>query len=80
MWGLDNEWWMRTRAFENENFIVFVHPKVAFVADPKGELVAKLQSNVPSMLVYDIDLSSVTDTLQIRDRRPELYREIVRPK
>jgi len=48
--------------------------------DPKGQLIAKLQSNVPSMLVYDIDLSTVTGTIHIRDRRPELYEEIVRPK
>ncbi len=80
MWGLDNEWWMRTRAYENENFVAFVHPQGAFVADPKGRLVAKLQSNVPSMLVYDVDLSAVTNTAHIRDRRPELYGEIARPK
>jgi predicted amidohydrolase len=80
MWGLDNEWWMRTRAYENENFVAFVHPREAFVADPKGRLVAKLESNVPGILVYDADLSSVTDTAHIRDRRPELYGEIARPK
>ena len=34
MWSLDNEWWMRTRSYENENFIAFVHPRVAFVSDP----------------------------------------------
>jgi predicted amidohydrolase len=79
MWGLDNEWWMRTRAYENENFVAFVHPNEAFVADPKGQLVAKLQSNVPSMLVVDVDLSNVSNT-SLRDRRPELYGEITRPK
>jgi N-carbamoylputrescine amidase len=80
MWGLENEWWMRTRAFENENFVAFVHPRGAFVADPKGKLVAKLESNVPGMLIYDADLSHVTDASHIRDRRPELYQEITRPK
>jgi predicted amidohydrolase len=80
MWHSDNEWWMRTRSYENENFVAFVHPNVAFVSDPKGQIVAKLQSNLPGMLVCDIDLSSVSDTLHIRDRRPELYGEIARPK
>lgn len=80
MWGLDNEWWMRTRAYENENFVAFVHPRVAFIADPKGQLVAKLESNVPGMLVYDVDLSQVTDTVNLRDRRPELYGDIARTK
>jgi len=80
MWGLDNEWWMRTRAYENENFVAFVHPRVAFVADPKGAIAARLQSNVAEMLVCDVDLSQVSDKHHIRDRRPELYGEIARPK
>lgn len=80
MWSLDNEWWMRTRAYENENFVAFVHPKVAFIANPKGQLVAKLESNVPSILVYDVDLSEVTDTVHLRDRRPDLYGDITRTK
>ena len=80
MWHLDNEWWMRTRSYENENFVAFVHPNVAFVADPKGQIIAKLQSNVPGILVCDVDLSRVTDTKHIRDRRPKLYEEISPPK
>jgi len=80
MWGPDNEGWMRTRAYENENFVAFVHPNVAFVADPKGQVVAKLESNIPGILTYDVDLSLVTDTAHIRDRRPELYQEVARPK
>lgn len=79
MWHLDNEWWMRTRAYENENFLAFAHPNVAFVADPQGRIVAKLQSNRPGILVCDIDLAEVTDSRHLRDRRPELYREIVAP-
>ncbi len=79
MWHLDNEWWMRTRSYENENFVAFVHPNVAFVSDPDGKILAKLQSNVPSMLVVDVDLSKVKDKLHILDRRPELYEEISGP-
>lgn len=80
MWGLDNEWWMRTRAYENENFLAFAHPQVAFVADPNGAIAARLQSNVAGMLVCDVDLSRVSDKRHIKDRRPELYGEIVKPK
>ena len=76
MWSEDNEWWMRTRSYENENFIAFVHPNVAFVANPRGKIEAKLQSNVPAILTCDIDLSEVTDVHHIRDRRPELYQEL----
>lgn len=80
MWHIDNEWWMRTRAYENENFLAFAHPNVAFVAGPKGEIVAKLQSNRPAMLVTDVDLSQVTDHRHIKDRRPELYRDLTLPQ
>ena len=80
MWQLDNEWWMRTRAYENENFLAFVHPNVAFVADPKGQILGKLQTNVPAMLVVDVDLSQVTEDRHLKDRRPALYRELAVPK
>jgi hypothetical protein len=76
MWSIDNEWWMRTAAFENENFVAFVHPNVAFVADPKGAIVAKLQTNRPAMLIVDLDLNEVTENMHIKDRRPELYKEL----
>jgi predicted amidohydrolase len=79
MWGLNNEWWMRTRSYENGNFLAFVHPSEAFVADPRGELIARLQTNVPAMLVSDVNLSKTSEA-DIRDRRPELYHEISRPK
>ncbi|MBI1785968.1 MAG: carbon-nitrogen hydrolase family protein [Acidobacteria bacterium] len=78
MWHIDNEWWMRTRSYENENFLAFAHPNVAFVSDPKGGIVAKLQTNLPGMLVVDVDLAQVTDTKHLRDRRPELYQDVGR--
>jgi predicted amidohydrolase len=79
MWHDENEWWMRTRAYENENFLAFVHPNVAFVADPKGKITGKLQSNRPGMLVVDIDLSQVTSNRHMQDRRPELYKDLALP-
>jgi len=80
MWHIDNEWWMRTRAYENENFLAFAHPNVAFVVDPKGQIVSKHQSNVPGMLISDINLGEVTTDHHIKDRRPELYRELALPR
>ena len=70
---LDNEWWMRTRAYENQMFVCFAHPCVAFVAGPTGQLDAKLQSNVPDVLVHEIDLAAATGDNHLADRRPELY-------
>jgi len=72
MWHHDNEWWMRTRAYENEMFVCFTHPNVALITNPKGQVEAKLQTNVPSVLVHDLDLGEVT-THMLKDRRPELY-------
>ena len=73
MWHLENEWWMRTRSYENQMYVCFAHPNVAFIAGPKGQLDAKLQSNVPDVLVHEIDLETVTGGNHLADRRPELY-------
>lgn len=78
-WGLANQWWMRTRSYENGYFIAFTHPREAFVSDPGGDFIAQIQTNVPAMLVSDVDLSKTNDR-DLHDRRPELYEEITRPK
>ncbi len=72
MWHLDNEWWMRTRSYENELFVCFTHPQVSLITGPRGELAAKLQSNVADVLVHDIDLATNPDTM-FAARRPEVY-------
>jgi predicted amidohydrolase len=74
-----NEWWMRTRGYENQCFIAFAHPNVGFVVDPKGNVTAKRDEN-PGVLIADVDLSRATDDNHLRDRRPELYRAITEPK
>ena len=73
MWHLDNEWWMRTRSYENQMFVCFTHPNVALITNPKGGIDARLQSNIPDVLVHRVDLSEVTDGNHLANRRPELY-------
>jgi predicted amidohydrolase len=73
MHHLANEWWMRTRGYENQCFIAFAHPEVGFVVDPQGDLAAKLEEDPPGILVTDVDLARARDDNHIRDRRPELY-------
>ena len=68
----DNEWWMRTRSYENECFICFAHPQVSLITGPKGDIVAKLQSSVEDVLVEDIDPTQITGEM-LGDRRPDLY-------
>jgi predicted amidohydrolase len=71
-----NEWWMRTRGYENQCYVAFTHPNVGFVVDPKGNIAAKRDDETPGILVCDIDLSKAKDDNHIRDRRPELYQGI----
>ena len=73
MHHLDNEWWMRTRSYENELFICFAHPVVSLVTDPAGKVAAKLEGEDPGVLVHEVDLSECTDVM-FRHRRPDVYR------
>ena len=73
MWHDDNEWWMRTRSYENQMFVCFTHPKVSLITDPKGKVAAKLQSNFSDVLVHTVDLSEVSEENHLEHRRPELY-------
>ena len=70
---IENEWWMRTRSYENQMFVCFTHPGVALITNPKGGLEAKLQSNRPDVLVHEMDLTEVHDGNHLANRRPELY-------
>ncbi len=73
MWHEENEWWMRTRSYENQMFVCFTHPQVALITNPKGGVEAKLQSNIPGVLIHQVDLSEAKDDNHLADRRPELY-------
>ena len=75
-----NEWWMRTRGYENQCFIAFAHPKVALVVGPEGDLEAKRDDAEPGVLICDVDLARAKDDNHLRDRRPELYGIITAPK
>jgi N-carbamoylputrescine amidase len=74
-WSELNEWQMRIRARENEVHLAFAHPRTSVVCDAVGELVAKLTTNVESVLVCDVDLSQ-RPTEKLRRRRPEIYGKI----
>lgn len=78
MCHLANEWWMRTRSYENQCFIAFAHPKTSFMANPKGNLAAKRETD-PGVLVCGIDLREAKDDNHLADRRPALYLPITAP-
>ncbi len=77
--GENNEMWMRTRAYENQCYIAFTHPKVSLVLDPKGKVAAKSEEPGPAVLSCEIDLSKATEDNHLRDRRPELYQILIVP-
>ncbi len=74
-----NEWWMRTRGYENQCFIAFTHPQVGFVVGPKGNVIDK-RDEQPGVLICEVDLSRAKDDNHLKDRRPELYRVITEQK
>lgn len=70
-----NEWMMRIRAYENDCFIAFCHPRVGFVVGPAGNLLGKLEGQGGEVLMVEVDLSQAPwgGGGHLRDRRPELY-------
>ena len=74
-----NEAMMRTRAYENDLFIVFTHPKQSLVTGPDGAIVHNSRNDAESFTLTEIDLSAVEeirapDTLShLRSRRPDVY-------
>jgi predicted amidohydrolase len=79
MHGESNECWMRTRGYENQCFIAFVHPNVAFLVNPGGKVAAKREETA-GILTCDLDLAEAKDDNHLQDRRPELYGIITQPK
>ncbi|MBI5094669.1 MAG: carbon-nitrogen hydrolase family protein [Candidatus Hydrogenedentes bacterium] len=72
-----NEAMMRTRAYENQCFIAFAHPRTGLVTDPSGAVIAKAEGEAPAVLFCDVDLSQAKDNNHLKDRRPDLYGAIV---
>ncbi len=70
---LDNEWWMRTRSYENEIHIAFAHPENSLITDPRGKIAARLESNLPDVLVHDIDLDDAPNDM-FAHRRSDIYK------
>jgi predicted amidohydrolase len=80
-WGSSdelNDALMRTRAFENSVWVAFVHPKRCLFIDPRGKVVAKDRGEGDELVTARIDLDERVGRGPIRDRRPELYREILK--
>ena len=76
-YGDMNDAMMRTRANENGVFLAFVHPKRCLFIDPKGTVIAKDAGDSDQVVTAHIELDERVGRSAIRDRRPELYGEIL---
>ena len=69
---LHNEWTMRVRSYENGCFLCLADPHAALITNPRAETIAKLESNLPGVLVNDIDLLEL-DNFRKKNRRSDIY-------
>jgi predicted amidohydrolase len=66
---------MQVRAYENDVYLVFTHPKQSLIIAPDGEMLAESEGD--AVTLYDLDLSRKTRQRQsIRYRRPDTYRDL----
>jgi predicted amidohydrolase len=68
---------MRTRAFENGVWVAFVHPKRALIIDPQGKVIAQDEGEHDQLVYGKITFDQRVGAGPIRDRKPEIYREIL---
>ena len=78
-YGEMNDTMMRVRAYENQVWLAFVHPKRCLIVDPRGTVVAQSSGQGDQTVMATIRLSDETPRRLLRERRPELHGEIVRP-
>jgi N-carbamoylputrescine amidase len=81
-WGTYNELndaLMRTRAFENSVWVAFVHPRRVLLIDPRGKVVAENDGERDQVVYGEVVLDERVGSGPIRDRKPEIYRELFQP-
>ena len=76
-YGEMNEVMMRTRAYENSVYVAFVHPWRSLIIDPEGNVIARDVGDKDQIVTARIVLDQRVGKGPIRDRRPDLYPEIL---
>ncbi len=72
---------MRTRAYENSVYVAHVHPKNTFIVDPDGTIIAQSRGETEEIVMARITLDArIGSRKAFRDRRPEIYSEILNKK
>ncbi|HEX2476629.1 MAG TPA: carbon-nitrogen hydrolase family protein [Lacipirellulaceae bacterium] len=76
--GERNEALLRTRAWENSVWVVYVRQNQALVINPSGKIIARDKGEGDELVFARIDLGGEKGTGEIYERRsPALYREIL---
>ena len=76
--GERNEALLRTRAWENSVWVVYVRQDQALVINPSGKIIARDKGRGDELVLARIDLGGEMGTGEIFERRsPEIYRELV---
>lgn len=76
--GERNEALLRTRAWENSVWVVYVKQNQALIINPSGKIIARDESNEDQLVTARIVLDDNVGTGDILERRsPEFYREII---
>jgi predicted amidohydrolase len=70
---------MRTRAYENSVYVAHIHPVNTFIVDPKGTIVAQSRGDGETIVAARITLDDrIGANKAFRQRRPEIYKEILK--
>lgn len=80
MHGEINDVMMRTRAYENTVYVVFVHPQRCLIIDPKGTIIAADNGKDDQIVMGKVLLDERIGKGPIRARRPEIYGELLNRK
>jgi predicted amidohydrolase len=76
--GERNEALLRTRAWENSVWVVYVRQNQALVINPSGKIIARDKGEGDELVLARIDLGGEKGTGEIYKRRsPEIYRELL---
>ena len=79
MYGEMNDVMMRTRAYENGVYVLFVHPeKVPGHRSRAGRSLPRVMARRDLVVHAQITLADFSEMSPIQYRRPELYGEITR--
>jgi len=78
-WGEWNTRLMQVRAYENQSYVVFSHPKQSLMIGRGGDIMNEGLEN--SFTMMEIDLMRLAkDRQSVRMRRPDTYQTIVKPE